>query len=90
MAPPIALPPVPPRGTGGPVKKAGALEPEHAATSASTTIAVASSVVLAGLVAWDLATVKSAVRRHQERRMSVTPLYDSVRHGPGLVARVTF
>jgi hypothetical protein len=56
----------------------------------ATTIAVASSVVLAGLVAWDLATVKSAVRRHQERRMSVTPLYDSVRHGPGLVARVTF
>ena len=56
----------------------------------ATAIGVASSVVLAGLVVWDLATVKGAVRRHQARRVSVMPGYDRERRAPMLVVQMNF
>jgi hypothetical protein len=56
----------------------------------STTIGIVTGVALAGLMAWDLATVRGAVRRHEEQRVSVMPGYDLVRQAPALAVRVRF
>lgn len=56
----------------------------------STAIGVASSAALLGLVVWDLATVKGAVRRHEAQRVSIMPTYDPVRRGAGMVVTVRF
>lgn len=56
----------------------------------STAIGVASSAVLVGLVVWDLATVKGAVRQHEAQRVSIMPMYDPVRRSPGVMVRLKF
>jgi hypothetical protein len=56
----------------------------------STAIGVASSAALLGLVVWDLATVKGAVRRHEAQRVSIMPMYDPVRRSPGVMVRLKF
>jgi hypothetical protein len=58
--------------------------------STSRAIGIATGVALAGLMAWDLATVPGAVRRHEERRVSVMPGFDPVRRTAALAVTVRF